>query len=258
MSKALDQFKNELSYLEGDLHKEIALRAMQFIPEYFWTVPASTSGRYHPKTSLGEGGLVRHTQSAFRVAQELFGHPLYAAMFTAEERDEIRIALILHDTCKQGLDDDGDGYITEHPILVREALCPWADGEDKPEGMEEAWERICDLIDTHMGIWNTDKSGTAFVGIPESIGQLFVHACDYLSSRRGIEMEGLGEYKPDWRQDPASVAQADYVESLISKCVAQGIVFNYPTVRNDAGDILLKKGMASTIIGELKSKLGMK
>ena len=77
----MTEFKAEFSYIEGDLYKEIFLRAMQFIPEYFWVVPASTSGRHHPKTSLGVGGLLRHTKSAFRVAQELLAHPLYRELF---------------------------------------------------------------------------------------------------------------------------------------------------------------------------------
>jgi len=249
-------FKNELTYIEGDLYKEIMLRAMRFIPRYFWVVPASTSGRYHPQTSLGEGGLFRHTQSVFRVAQELLGHPLYREMFTSEERDMTRIACLLHDACKQGVEDIEDGYTDDHPILVRDALYPWRDGLDKPEGMEEAWSNISDLIDTHMCVWNTRKDGTEFAPIPTSNLQLFVHMADYLASRRGIEMEPLGEYKPDWKQDLASEAQVKYIESLLDKCKEAGINDLVITTRDSEGVIILKKGNASNVIGRLKKSLG--
>lgn len=244
---AVEIMKPELSYIEGDLYKEIFLRALQFTPEYFWAVPASTSGRYHPKTSLGEGGLVRHTKSAFRVAQELFGHPLYGEMFTPGERDEIRIAICLHDMCKQGTEDNGEGYVAEHPILVREALCPWKDGNDSPEGMKEAWSNISDMIDTHMCVWATRKDGTRYADDPSTKGQLFVHMCDYLASRRGIEMEALEEYEPP---KLATEKQLDYIQVLLRKCKASGV---------DTQSFQLDKlsvGQASNIINTLKKSLG--
>ena len=37
------------------------------LPDYFFLVPASSTGKYHPSFSLGDGGLLRHSKVAFRI-----------------------------------------------------------------------------------------------------------------------------------------------------------------------------------------------
>ena len=41
------------------------------VPDYFWTIPSSSSGKYHSSFDSGEGGLVRHTKMCVLVAEEL-------------------------------------------------------------------------------------------------------------------------------------------------------------------------------------------
>ena len=41
------------------------------VPDYFWTVPSSSSGKFHSSFDSGEGGLVRHTKMCVLVAEEL-------------------------------------------------------------------------------------------------------------------------------------------------------------------------------------------
>lgn len=36
------------------------------VPPYFYTVPASSTGKYHPRYTLGSGGLLRHTKAAIK------------------------------------------------------------------------------------------------------------------------------------------------------------------------------------------------
>lgn len=255
----LEELKSEFSYLENDLHKEIFLRAVQFIPEYFWVIPASSSGKYHPKSSLGLAGLLRHVKSAFRVAQELFGHPLYGAMFTPEERDEIRIAILLHDACKRGIENKPTEHtLYEHPMLVRDALHPWKDGLDIPVGMEESWNRIAEMVESHMGCFNKDKEGKEILPVPSTKTSLFVHMCDYLSSRKGIEIEGLEENKPpkpDWKGEVASTNQIEYIVSLYEKCSKRGKSLPTIKITDDKGSTILTKGEAASIITNLKAML---
>lgn len=44
--------------------QEIVEECLQKCPKEFYTMPASTTGKYHPPFALGEGGLVRHTLAA--------------------------------------------------------------------------------------------------------------------------------------------------------------------------------------------------
>ena len=41
------------------------------LPDYFFSVSASSTGKYHPSFSLGNGGLLRHTKVVVKIAYEL-------------------------------------------------------------------------------------------------------------------------------------------------------------------------------------------
>lgn len=61
--KKIEIFENELNLIKNvDLRKLVEL-SLQSAPDYFFTIPASSTGKYHPQYALGEGGLVRHTKT---------------------------------------------------------------------------------------------------------------------------------------------------------------------------------------------------
>ena len=47
---------------------------IELLPNYFFEVPASSTGKYHPEFALGDGGLIRHTKVAVRIAYELLNN----------------------------------------------------------------------------------------------------------------------------------------------------------------------------------------
>ena len=61
-------------------------------PEYFWYVPASSTGKYHPDFAQGEGGLIRHTKAAVCVAQEPVS---YTHLRAHETRHDLVCRLLL-------------------------------------------------------------------------------------------------------------------------------------------------------------------
>ena len=65
-----EQFKKELNYINNSRIKKSLIIMINKLPDYFFEVPASSTGKYHPKFALGEGGLVRHTKVAVRLAHE--------------------------------------------------------------------------------------------------------------------------------------------------------------------------------------------
>jgi hypothetical protein len=79
--------------------KNIAEQGVALLPEYFYHVPASSTGKYHPDYALGDGGLYRHVQASVGIAVDLFR--IYE--FTPNEEDLIIASLMLHDGWKQGL-----------------------------------------------------------------------------------------------------------------------------------------------------------
>ena len=153
------------------------------VPDYFYKVPASSTGKYHPEFSLGEGGLVRHTKAAVRIAVELFE----IDEFDDEIKDMIIAALILHDTLKHGAD-----YSTytqfEHPIYAAQFLLKQYE-EGKLESQAYVINDVAELIACHMGKWNTNKYSTTVLPSPRNHVEYFVHMCDYLASRKFLDIK---------------------------------------------------------------------
>ena len=91
-------FNKELSYIKNSEILIMTEKAINHLPEYFFTVSASSTNKFHPSFSLGEGGLYRHTKFAVEIAVNLFN----IIEFTQDEKDCIVSSLILHDGFKQG------------------------------------------------------------------------------------------------------------------------------------------------------------
>ena len=94
MGKA-EVFEYELSFIKNLQIKEFTIKALEILPDYFFEVAASSSGKYHPSYALGKGGLVRHTKAAVRIAIELFRCETVTGHFSDDVKDVIISALIL-------------------------------------------------------------------------------------------------------------------------------------------------------------------
>lgn len=267
---AVEQFKNEIDLIENDLVKQVLIEAVKKIPEYFFFVPASSSGKYHPKSSLGVGGLIRHVKSVFYVSEELLSHPMFGEEFTSEQKDMIRAAIILHDSCKQGTHGHAEGHTrTDHPLLVRKALMPYGFTEDeelifkdtiyssmKRQAVLNIWDTICETIETHMGPWTKDREGKEVLYPPENPMQKHVHLCDYLASRKNIEIDIWSRTEQAGREpEPATDSQIGYIKTLVNKAQAKNIKVNDIRITDKEGKVVLTKVAASKYISKLKDLL---
>lgn len=170
-------FATEIDYIEDAKIRSSAQKIVELLPDYYFHEAASSTGKYHPKFSLGEGGLVRHVKVAVRYAQELFN--IYK--FDSETRDLIVFALIIHDGIKRG--KDGHQMMAfDHPLLIGEFL---REHSGELELTDEQLERIVKMDASHMGRWNTNSYNPGVVlPLPKTVEEKFVHMCDYLSSRK--------------------------------------------------------------------------
>lgn len=150
---------------------------------YFWSVPASSSGKYHPSYALGEGGLVRHTLAALLIAEDLLE---ISTIKSDYDRDIIFAALALHDFYKQGLPPNNSKTIFEHPLVAAEEWEKYM--ANSKHVSEDIVIAIANCIRSHMGQWNTSKYSKTVLPLPSTKLQKFVHACDYLASRKRIEV----------------------------------------------------------------------
>ncbi len=180
----VELFKNELVFIKNENIKQFTIQAIQTMPDYFFHIPASSTGKYHPSYSLGDGGLYRHTRAAIRIAVELFRIDWWN--FTMDEKDLILASLFLHDGWKSGVAQQTFTR-ADHPVIAFSEL-------DKNEDLKkflpsEQFDMFLNNILTHMGQWNKDfKTGQEVMPKPSNEFQKFVHLVDYLASRKCLEM----------------------------------------------------------------------
>ena len=177
------EFDAELAQIhDGNLRTFVCRCLDEITPDYFWTCPASRSGKYHPALSLGKGGLVRHTKLAVWWGVHLGT----AFILSVEDQNYVTAALILHDThkCGNDLSTTPADSVAMHGIWTAEAVKQLADIEATVDGI-----LLYDLIAGHMGRWThfvypipvgpSDSNPTAI---------LVVHLADYAASRKVDEI----------------------------------------------------------------------
>ena len=69
------EFSKELNFIKNDRIRKSLETMLKKLPDYFYEVPASSTGKYHPSFALGNKGLLRHTKVAVRIAHELLNNP---------------------------------------------------------------------------------------------------------------------------------------------------------------------------------------
>jgi 23S rRNA maturation-related 3'-5' exoribonuclease YhaM len=175
-----DVFKTELSYVvDEDIRESLAI-LIDKIPDYFFNIAASSTGKYHPSYALGDGGLVRHTKVAVRMATELFG--IYK--FPERTKDLIILSLIMHDSVKKG-EVESKYTLFDHPILAGELIKKY---KDELRLTKDDIEFVCNAIASHMGRFNTSDYSDVILPLPKTPEEKFVHMCDYLASRKSINL----------------------------------------------------------------------
>lgn len=175
-----EHFKKELSYIKSDRIKKANETMLELLPDYFFEIAASSTGKYHPEYALGKGGLIRHTKAAVRIGFELLSNPSIGDKYTSDEKDLMLMGLMLHDGLKLGLPQEKYTRF-DHPILIADFIM---DNEEKLGLQINEIEFLCDIVKTHMGVWTKDYNGEEILEAPKTKYQNFVHMCDYLASRK--------------------------------------------------------------------------
>lgn len=178
-------FNKEFSYIHDERIKNAAIELVGMLPEYFFRVAASSTGKYHPKCSNVEGGLVNHTKIAVRVARELMNNAMLFNNFSKHDEDMIILAIILHDGFKHGIEEEK--YVRfDHPIISAEFVRD--EGESVGLTLEEC-NLLHDLIASHMGVFNTNQYSKVVLPLPKTAMEKFVHMCDDLASKKFMNVE---------------------------------------------------------------------
>lgn len=185
-SEKVKLFEKELGYIRNPDIRKFTEKAIEGIGDGFFNASASSSGKYHPAYTVGPMGLYKHTVAAVRIAIELLRMGMYRDL-SEDEKDLVVTSLILHDTCKSGINFSENFTVHEHPFLVGQAL------RNNPnlEGIisSDYLETICNNIFSHMGVWTTSKFSSIILPTPKTISENLVHTADYIASRKCLTFE---------------------------------------------------------------------
>jgi len=175
-------FEKEINYIKDKEKQEDIKFLINLLPDYFFLIPASSTGKYHPKFASTKNGLVKHTKVAVRIAYDLFET---ISNFTDNDKDLIIMALIMHDGLKKGMEEEKYTRF-DHPLLVSKLIMENAN--NLKTNIDDI-RKLCMLIESHMGKWNTSKYSKTELPVPKDVYQKFVHRCDYLASRNYINIK---------------------------------------------------------------------
>ncbi|MBQ6476872.1 MAG: HD domain-containing protein [Bacilli bacterium] len=173
-------FKKELTYIKDEKVKDSLIKTINSLPEYWFHVPASSTGKYHPEYATGDGGLLRHSKAAMRIGHELLINPSIGNKYTAHEKDLMLYALLVHDGLKLGNPEEKYTRF-DHPILMANYIL---DNYKDLKLTKKDAEFLANIIKTHMGPWIEDYNGNEVLEPPKDKYQNFIHMCDYLASRK--------------------------------------------------------------------------
>lgn len=176
-------FEVELSKISSQEVRVSTETVLEMLPDYFYEIPASSSGKYHPQFSLGKGGLVRHVKVAMRILEEIFKDEVFG-IYDEYTKDLMRMALMLHDGFKSGINNIGH-TCSEHPVIMSDFIL---NNKDKLLISENDSKFVSDLIRSHMGPWNKDKEGNVIMPVPKTREEIIIHLCDYIASRNFLNV----------------------------------------------------------------------
>lgn len=196
------------TFINEDI-KNFAISLLNDLPDYIWHVGASSTGKYHPEYSLGDGGLMRHQVAVVRFLNFFFELEQYKTGMTDREMDLMRVAALIHDGRKSGNQEDyNKSKYTRfnHPILMANAV-------REMNGLETAEkEFIAHCIESHMGQWNVDNKTKFELPKPVDDYQRLVHLADYLASRKDLTMAFENSVVND--AEPVQIDVDNYVLSF--------------------------------------------
>lgn len=177
-------FVNEINYIKNANLRKFAEEIIANAGDWFFVEPASTSGKYHPKFSLGDGGLMRHTRCVAYWATAM----AESLNLSQEDSDLLVIAALAHDIKKH---DDNGRFLREHPLLASDYVCEIMKKFSEDVITNEQVQKICCAVAAHMGKWEGTREWVKDLNkelfpMPSNDFEKALQAADYIASRKLI------------------------------------------------------------------------
>lgn len=159
----------EIDRLRDGFYKPMLLEAAKGYPEYFWQLPTSSTGKYHPHDECGQHGNWLHTKRMYATYEHLSRSLVEEGVITEDDREAGKAAALLHDMYKYGYPEaEGEYTVSYHDVL----------GAAYVRQYTELPEKVARLIETHNGAWHCGPT-------PRNPHERLFHAADMAAAQRG-------------------------------------------------------------------------
>jgi len=172
-------FAQELAWITDVALRNFTTRALTRAPEYFWTVRASLSCKFHPADEWTPGGLVLHTRRVAACAKSI----AEGWRLSYGQKNALVAAALLHDVCKYGPHAHERAHLYDRHAALGERLVLSTDADAiVPRQL------IARLVARHMGPygpgdWSPDDATPL---------EIAVYTADWLASRPALFENGAG------------------------------------------------------------------
>ena len=179
-------FEKLLEKFETDQIRDYCRDMIELIGDDIFTMPSSTSLKYHNATQCQPHGQLYHILMFAEIMNYMLGLKYIKENVCMDptQRDLMRCTPIFHDALKCGT--NGSKYtVHEHPMLAGEWVRTTTVEHDIPQKMKDWLAKLCE---SHSGEWTTSKKSAVVLPEPRTTCEFMVHLSDYLSSRANIDM----------------------------------------------------------------------
>ena len=208
----INYFQKEFSYIKSDEYKNDYKVLVDLLPDYFFKVAASSTGKYHNKTQCETYGQLWHIYMFSSILNHRLNLKGNKERFkSTTQRDCMRCVPAFHDAIKYGLDGENAKYtVFEHPMLAHD----WVLNTKVKHDIDAKYKKvIADMCAAHSGQWTTSNKSKTVLPEPSNAMEVVIHECDYLSSRVDIDMT-IPKYLNDIFVDESVKFDPDYVLSF--------------------------------------------
>jgi hypothetical protein len=160
----------EIDKMEDGFYKTFLIDAfMNGCPDYFWELPTSSSGKYHPEDEVGKHGNWLHVKRMYATYENNSRSLVEAGTITEDDREAGKAAALLHDMFKYGYPEaEGNHTVNYHDVLGAAYVRQYTDLPEK----------VAELIETHNGAWHAGPT-------PRNTHEWCHHFADMSAAQRG-------------------------------------------------------------------------
>lgn len=185
-------FKGELSLIKDREVKNFVVRILNFIQDDFFSMPTSSTKKYHPDLCNEENGLMLHTKMVCHYANVLLG----VTGADQKDKDIIIAACILHDIAKKAkYEKDSNDYQLHAEIASHIIDDVFMVEEEKIKVEKSQIALMKKVVSSHMGIFG-NKPPKTIKGM--SISEMILIFADYLATQKDQNHEQMMKAKLDY------------------------------------------------------------